>query len=108
MNDETPKDNRVEVLSSRFSNRESNKAKPRGTQSKDQKSAKTEENTKTRKLRSIYLETALLDKFDATHNEISHELFPLKISKARLMEALIECGMNHLDEVKVMLQQDPK
>lgn len=89
------KDRRIDELSRRFQKRAGD---GRGV-----KRSKRE-----RKLRSVLLDENLWPEFDDTHHKISTELYPTKITKARFMEALIECGLANLEDVKTALEQDPE
>jgi hypothetical protein len=88
------KDARISELSKRFEKRASDR--------KGIKRSKRE-----RKLRSVLLDEALLQQFDDSHHEISGEFYPTKMSKARYLEALIECGLANIGKVKNILEQDP-
>lgn len=89
------KDSRIDALSKRFSKRAGD--------GRGQKRSKRE-----RKLRSVLLDETLWPEFDKVHHKVNSEFYPTKITKARFMEALIECGLSNLDEVKTALEKNPE
>jgi hypothetical protein len=60
---------------------------------------------RVRERQSLYLDAELMGRVDQTHKEVSHQLYPVRVGKATFLEALLEYGMAHLDEVKQGLKQ---
>jgi len=58
-----------------------------------------------RERQSLYLDAELMGRVDQTHNEVGHQLYPVKVGKATFLEALLEYGLAHLDEVKQELKR---
>ena len=87
------RDTRIDELSKRFSQR----AGAQGA-----KRSKRE-----RKLRSILIDEDILQQFDDTHHQISNTFYPTKISKARFLEALMQCGLDNLEQVTTILESEP-
>ncbi len=58
---------------------------------------------RTRERRSLYLDGALLERIDREHRAINHRLYPRAVNKAAFLEALIEYGFDHLDELAEVL-----
>jgi serine/threonine protein kinase HipA of HipAB toxin-antitoxin module len=55
---------------------------------------------RNRERRSIYIDMDLMERLDRTHRLVDHELFPQSVSKSAFLEALLEYGLDHLDEIK--------
>ena len=60
--------------------------------------------TRVRERQSLYLDAELMTRIDQIHREVSHQLYPVKVGKAAFLEALLEYGLSHLDEVKDQLR----
>ena len=63
------------------------------------------ESTRSRERRSFYLDGELVKRLDQVYRAVSHELYPRQVSKSTFLEALMEYGLNHLDELKTVLSQ---
>ena len=59
---------------------------------------------RVRERQSLYLDAALMSRTDHVHKEVSHQLYPVKVGKAAFLEALLEYGLSHLDEIKEQLR----
>ncbi len=61
---------------------------------------------RVRERQSLYLDAALMTRADQVHKEVSHQLYPTKVGKAAFLEALLEYGLAHLDEIKAHLRPE--
>ena len=64
--------------------------------------------TRVRERQSLYLDAELMTRIDQVHREVSHQLYPVKVGKAAFLEALLEFGLSHLEEVKEQLRSPEK
>jgi hypothetical protein len=64
--------------------------------------------TRTRERQSLYLDIDLVKRIDKTHKALSHELYPARVGKSDVLEALLEYGLEHLAEIKAQLGQEPE
>lgn len=60
---------------------------------------------RNRERHSIYIDADLMEQLDQTHKLVDHELFPQSISKSVFLEALLEYGLDHLEEIKAGLSE---
>ncbi len=60
---------------------------------------------RNRERRSLYLDGALLERLDREHRALNHALYPKSVNKAVFLETLIEYGLEHLDELKAVLDR---
>lgn len=58
---------------------------------------------RSRERHSFYLDADLVGQLDQTYRDLSHALYPRNLSKSTFLEALIQYGLNHLDELKSVL-----
>ncbi|MDQ2636813.1 MAG: hypothetical protein M3Y83_08065 [Actinomycetota bacterium] len=58
---------------------------------------------RVRERRSLYLDGSLLERIDQEHRALNHRLYPESVNKAEFLEALIEYGLGHLDELQAQL-----
>ena len=86
------KDDRIAKLSSRFQNHAVGR-KPSAP--------------RTRERRSFYLDSDLTERLDRQYKELEHELYPTSLSKSEFLEALFEYSLDHLDEIRAELAQEP-
>lgn len=63
------------------------------------------ESDRTRERHSFYLDGELVDRLDRTYRDLNHELYPTNVSKSAFLETLIEYGLSHLLDLKVILSQ---
>jgi hypothetical protein len=52
---------------------------------------------------SFYIDTELVNRLDAVYREVSHELYPKRVSKSAFLETLIEYGLEHIADLKTTL-----
>jgi len=81
-------DDRISKLSERF---RTHQVGPRPTSSK------------SRERRSLYIDTDLLKRLDQAHKALNHDLYPKTVNKSAFLEAVMEYGLAHVDEVKETL-----
>jgi hypothetical protein len=55
---------------------------------------------RNRERRSLYLDGALLERLDLEHRALNHALYPASVNKSVFLEALLEYGLAHLDELR--------
>jgi hypothetical protein len=55
---------------------------------------------RNRERRSLYLDGALLERLDKEHRALNHALYPASVNKSVFLEALLEYGLAHLDELR--------
>ena len=55
---------------------------------------------RNRERRSLYLDGALLERLDKEHRALNHALYPAAVNKSVFLEALLEYGLAHLDELR--------
>ena len=55
---------------------------------------------RNRERRSLYLDGALLERLDKEHRALNHALYPASVTKSVFLEALLEYGLAHLDELR--------
>jgi hypothetical protein len=60
---------------------------------------------RARERQSFYLDADLVGRLDKTYKDLNHELYPDTVTKAGFLEGLLEYGLEHLAEVKVVLSQ---
>ncbi len=60
--------------------------------------------SRVRERHSLYLDAELMSRIDQVHREVSHQLYPVKVGKAAFLEALLEYGLSHLEDVKEQLR----
>lgn len=80
---------RIQKLSERF------KSKPNRPQSV----------TRERQRRSFYLDVDIVERIDKEHKALNHRTYPQTVSKSVFMEAVLEYGMNNLNEVMSLIQE---
>lgn len=85
-------DDRIAKLSQRFS-RHAVGRKPAATRSRER--------------RSFYLDAELTARIDQTYRALNHELYPQTVNKSVFLEAVLEYGLAHLEELKPRLAQAP-
>src|SRR5579884_2238648 len=61
--------------------------------------------TRSRERRSFYLDSELTERLDQTYRRLHHELYPRPLTKSVFLEAVLEYGLAHLDELKAQLAQ---
>lgn len=61
--------------------------------------------TRARARHTFYLDTELVNRLDALYREINHELYPKRISKSHFLETLMEYGLEHIADLKMILVQ---
>ncbi len=61
--------------------------------------------TRTRERHSLYLDGDLVEELDKRYKQTAHELYPKSLSKSEFLEAVLEYGLAHLDEVKAQLSE---
>jgi hypothetical protein len=81
------KQERISKLSSRFQKTE----------------AVPEKKPKKRDRHSLYLDTTLVEEADRAYKEVNHQLYPAEISKSQFLEALLQYGLDHIEEVKQLI-----
>ena len=57
-------------------------------------------NTRTRERHSLYLDGELVTRLDKEYRDTAHSLYPKNLSKSEFLEAVLEYGINHLDEIR--------
>ncbi|MDP9366186.1 MAG: hypothetical protein M3Q10_18525 [Chloroflexota bacterium] len=83
-------DDRIAKLSERFSRHQAGR-KPAAPRNRER--------------RSLYLDGALLERIDQEHRAVNYALYPKSVNKAAFLETLIEYGLEHLDELKAVLDR---
>lgn len=58
---------------------------------------------RNRERRSLYLDGALLERLDKEHRALNHALYPASVTKSVFLEALLEYGLAHLDDLEVTI-----
>lgn len=61
---------------------------------------------RTRERHSLYLDSELVARLDKTYRDLNHQLYPRRVSKSTFLEALLEFGLERLDEIKAVLSVD--
>lgn len=61
--------------------------------------------TRSRERQSLYLDTGVKKRLDASYKEISHDLHPASVSKSVFLETLISYALDHVDELKAAILQ---
>ena len=83
-------DDRIAKLSERFNRHHANP---------------TSSTPRVRERRSLYLDGALLQRLDQEHRALNHQFYPRSVNKADFLEALIEYGLEHMEELKTRIAQ---
>lgn len=52
---------------------------------------------------SLYLDKELVAETDRVYKEVNHQLYPAEISKSQFLEALLQYGLDHIEEVKQLI-----
>jgi hypothetical protein len=60
---------------------------------------------RVRERQTFYLDAELGTRLDKTYRDLSHQLYPAKVSKSAFLEAVIEHGLDRLPEVKATLSE---
>jgi hypothetical protein len=81
------KQERISKLSSRFQKTEA--TSPRKPKKRDR--------------HSLYLDTELVTEADRVYKEVNHQLYPAEISKSQFLEALLQYGLEHIEDVKQLI-----
>ncbi len=84
------RDERITKLSQRF---------------KTHTSGRPKRSQKNRERQSLYLDADLTARIDHTYKEISHQIYPISLSKSVFLETLLEYSLEHLDEVTSRLTE---
>lgn len=87
---------RKRILAERFSKRE--KSEEHATHQGKVKSKAVD-----RRRHSLYLDQVLVSRVDQVYKDVAHELYPIEIDKADFIEALLTYGLEHVDQIKLML-----
>ena len=64
------------------------------------------QNTRTRERHSLYLDTELVAQANRAYKDISHQLYPMSVSKSVFWETLLSYGLAHLPELKDALAKN--
>lgn len=64
------------------------------------------ENTRTRERQSLYLDSEVVARANTAYRDLSHELYPLTISKSAFWEAALGYALANLPELKRLLAAD--
>lgn len=60
-------------------------------------------NVRTRERQSLYLDTEVVTRANQAYRDLSHEVYPLTISKSAFWEAALAYALDHLPELRQVL-----
>ncbi len=55
---------------------------------------------RARERRSFYLDGALVDRLDEAYRKLNHDVYPKEVNKSEFLEAMLEYGLVHMEEIK--------
>jgi hypothetical protein len=58
---------------------------------------------RARERKSFYLDGEVVERLDHVYKETNHALFPQAVNKSEFLEAVLEYGLDHIDDVKATL-----
>ncbi len=58
---------------------------------------------RARERRSFYLDGEVVERLDRSYKETNHALFPQTVNKSEFLEAILEYGLDHIEDVKATL-----
>jgi hypothetical protein len=61
--------------------------------------------TRERQRRSFYLDIEIAERIDKEHKDLNHRTYPQTVSKSVFLEAVLEYGMNNLNEVMSLIRE---
>lgn len=61
--------------------------------------------TRTRERHSFYVDSDLIEQLDKAYKDLNHRLYPKTVSKSVFLEAFIEYGLEHIDDIKATLPE---
>ena len=58
---------------------------------------------RTRERRSFYLDVTLVEQLDEAYRKLNHDVYPKEVSKSEFLEAVLEYGLAHVEDMKMTL-----